>query len=73
MDYESIDHLTEELKRQTSQNAQESEKLSFNCFSEQGVFRGGLCSAAMYLATLGLAWAERGTGALYISIRTPRK
>ena len=34
-------------------------------------FRGAhrpTSSAAMYLVSLGLAWMERGTGALYISI-----
>ena len=36
-----------------------------------GAFRGvhrPTCFAAVYLVSLGLAWAERGTGALYISI-----
>ena len=36
-----------------------------------GGFRGvhrPTCSAAMYLVSLGLAWAERGMGALHIGI-----
>ena len=43
----------------------------FNCLCEQGVggFRGTYrptCICSQYLVSLGLAWAERGMGALYI-------